>query len=1094
MKILWLRLRNLNSLQGEWCIDFTHQDYTADGIFALTGPTGSGKSTILDAISLALYGQTPRLGRISKSSNEIMSRQSGDCLAELVFSNGKGRFRCQWAQHRSRHKPGARLAEASHEISDDLTGQLIESRKSKVVARLTEISGLSPDQFSRAVLLAQGGFDLFLRSDAEQKSKVLEQITGTEIYSEISRRAFIRARDEGQKLKELTQALGAQDDFSPELCQTRKAELIVLQEQDLQLRNRLAELRKTLDCIRQSEELKLRLHELKEALEAAKQELFDFAPEQKKLTSALAALTLAEPYHELCQLRSQLRQNQQALGEQEAEQETAEEELAALAESLRQARTDLCGARKQLDEGSLLFGQIRRIEQELVRLREEEEEQEQNCEHARREKVILQDLREQLQEEQATLLREIHQAEEFPEADGLRGEMTATLPALFENLCETRRQLRVRLKESQALEQSAAQGLAAHQSVLSPLRECVSKTEEEIAEQKQALIKLRSERMTLLDGASLREKREELRQAQVLRARMERLEDLRGELTDGQPCFLCGAVEHPFCQPVSRVSEAANETEDLSRLIQTAESMEEGIEKSESRMRDLEQLFADSLKNMSCRESEVAKFQLMLQQARAQSGHLQLQLTHTEPEFRAVLRQVGIPEICDEQEERLRGDFFQKLKLREELWNSLEKKRKKLPLLQEQEQDCLLQKKQMETSWQIASSVLEKIRKSQADLLQVVKELREKAAPELATLCSDQAAERLQESFRYHEEHEASLRIEYEGKTKEIAAIKGAVSILQKQIKRQSEREGRLSCDLKSRMTTLGFMTETDYLASGMTAEEMSKVRETEALLMKKEHEIEVRIKETEKQQQSVQDSVRDLRSEDLLEEEAEKQQGQLETLQKQMTALSYELLRSEEEKKKRQKMEVRLTQQREEALQWDKLNRLIGSADGRKFRSFAQGLTFDCVITYANQQLRKISDRYQLLRDAEIPLELNVIDLFQGGEVRPIRNLSGGETFLISLALALGLSGMNSRNVRVDSLFLDEGFGTLDEDALESALQALADLRHEGKLIGVISHMDAIKERIPTRISVTPISGGRSKIAGPGVRELGQSLSDSDQ
>ncbi|MBJ2355825.1 SbcC/MukB-like Walker B domain-containing protein, partial [Sphaerochaeta sp. S2] len=120
-------------------------------------------------------------------------------------------------------------------------------------------------------------------------------------------------------------------------------------------------------------------------------------------------------------------------------------------------------------------------------------------------------------------------------------------------------------------------------------------------------------------------------------------------------------------------------------------------------------------------------------------------------------------------------------------------------------------------------------------------------------------------------------------------------------------------------------------------------------------------------------------------------------------------------------------------------------------------------------------------IRDESQPLELNVVDNYQAGEVRSTKNLSGGESFIVSLTLALGLSQMASKKVRVDSLFLDEGFGSLDEETLETALEALSALQQDGKLIGIISHVSALKERINTQISITPLSGGRSTISGPG-------------
>jgi exonuclease SbcC len=193
------------------------------------------------------------------------------------------------------------------------------------------------------------------------------------------------------------------------------------------------------------------------------------------------------------------------------------------------------------------------------------------------------------------------------------------------------------------------------------------------------------------------------------------------------------------------------------------------------------------------------------------------------------------------------------------------------------------------------------------------------------------------------------------------------------------------------------------------------------------------------------------------------------------------------EQQAKKSEQLTRIAVQKKVCEQWDALHQLIGSSDGRKYRNFAQGLTFEAMVVYANHQLRRMSDRYLLVRDKNQPLELNVIDNYQAGEVRSTRNLSGGETFIVSLALSLGLSQMASRNVQVDSLFLDEGFGTLDEDALDTALDTLGSLQQEGKLIGVISHVAALKDRISTQIEVIPQSGGRSIIVGPGCSKIGE-------
>lgn len=217
--------------------------------------------------------------------------------------------------------------------------------------------------------------------------------------------------------------------------------------------------------------------------------------------------------------------------------------------------------------------------------------------------------------------------------------------------------------------------------------------------------------------------------------------------------------------------------------------------------------------------------------------------------------------------------------------------------------------------------------------------------------------------------------------------------------------------------------------------------------------------------------------------------QGLLNSLSEQIGAINQQLSTNEARRAQQQEKQQQISVQQAHLKVWRDLYDLIGSADGKKYRTFAQGLTFQIMVSHANAKLQKMSDRYLLIRDEDSPLELNVIDNYQGGEIRSTKNLSGGEGFIISLALALGLSQMASqqldKNIRVDSLFLDEGFGTLDEDSLDIALDTLTSLQQEGKLIGVISHVQALKERIFTQIKVEKLSGGHSQLVGAGCTKV---------
>jgi exonuclease SbcC len=171
------------------------------------------------------------------------------------------------------------------------------------------------------------------------------------------------------------------------------------------------------------------------------------------------------------------------------------------------------------------------------------------------------------------------------------------------------------------------------------------------------------------------------------------------------------------------------------------------------------------------------------------------------------------------------------------------------------------------------------------------------------------------------------------------------------------------------------------------------------------------------------------------------------------------------------------LEKERSDALVWQQLGQLIGSADGQRFRVFAQSLTMETLLAQANVELKSLAPRYVLQRVASQDLEIQVVDRDMGDEVRSTASLSGGESFLVSLALALGLSSLASETVRIESLFIDEGFGALDPQALEHALSTLDALQSSGRQVGLISHVPGLAERIGVQVQVQPRGNGASTV-----------------
>ena len=299
MRILQVRFKNLNSLVGEWRIDLSSPAYAASGIFAITGPTGAGKTTILDAISLALYGRTPRLSRLNQNMNEIMSRQTGECFAEVTVRTQSGNFRCHWSQRRARGNPGGALQAARHEIADANTGTVLENKLRDVGDRVVAVTGMDFDRFTRSMLLAQGGFAAFLQAPPDDRAPILEQITGTEIYSEISKHVHTLCSDERTKLQALQAELEAMKFLSPEEEQQLVESLDQKRQHDDRLGQATTQKDRAVAWLKGMAKLRGELEALGRKEKEQRARIDEFTAEQTRLDAANCALELEGDFREL---------------------------------------------------------------------------------------------------------------------------------------------------------------------------------------------------------------------------------------------------------------------------------------------------------------------------------------------------------------------------------------------------------------------------------------------------------------------------------------------------------------------------------------------------------------------------------------------------------------------------------------------------------------------------------------------------------------------------------------------------------------------------------------------------------------------------
>ena len=333
--------------------------------------------------------------------------------------------------------------------------------------------------------------------------------------------------------------------------------------------------------------------------------------------------------------------------------------------------------------------------------------------------------------------------------------------------------------------------------------------------------------------------------------------------------------------------------------------------------------------------------------------------------------------------------------------------------------------------------------------------------------------------LRAEEAEETRLEREAERAKSACEQAGSALAVLAERLARRAETLLVMERELNSGLAAAGFADEKACRAALMAEKDLHVLEEKENALNRRALALETRGRELARRRDGLVSPA--LSPEDCARSMEETRREREETLRN-LGGIG-EILRANAIRKK-EEGELRERRNAQALLcgKWKALDDLIGSADGKKFRNYAQELTFRALLGLANRQLAQMTDRYELTYSSTEALTLNVIDRYQADAVRSSRNLSGGESFIVSLALALALAQMAGRNVRVDSVFLDEGFGTLDEEALNTALDMLSALHEKGKVIGIISHVQAVRDRVPVQIAVEPAGNGRSRLSGPGV------------
>ena len=1081
MKILELRFKNLNSLYGEWVIDFTDPEYVSNGIFALTGPTGAGKSTILDAICLALYGATPRLGKITKSGNEIMSRQTGECYAEVLFESQAGRFLCHWEQRRARKKAEGNLQDQEHQIADADTGKPIETKKSLVGAVIEEKTGMDFDRFTRSILLAQGGFDTFLKADAEQKSRILEQITGTEIYSEISRRVHERQRDEREKLNILNAETSGIVILEPEQEKEIQEDLAAKQKQEAEFAGKSTETGKAITWLTTIEDLKKEILSLTDEAAKLKTDTEAFKPERFKLEQATKAASLDGTYATLTSLRKQQADDQTSLKTDEAALPEIETSANTQAENLKASEQFTLKAKEELKTVAPLIQKIRSLDQKIAEQTKAVSEGADAC--TKEAAKVETDKQTRVKElEKRTAAEKTLEAAELYLKENARDEWLisglAGVEEQFGNLLAKQQettQKEADLKKADTAVADAAKKLEEASKQCGLKKQELDTAGKNLQQGKDALNQLLGDKLL----REYRTEKETLLREMAFIKKIEELEDHRAKLEDGKPCPLCGSTEHPFAEGnVPVPDEIEQKIESLTKMIDKADEQEATIKKLEQaetsarkKLNDSEKLETDAANDKKVAEKTLTELKDVLTKLRTGFEEIKLAVS-------GKLQPLGITEIPEVEVESL----LESLKTRLKAWQEQVKQK---AAIEKQIADIDSEVKRLDAVIDTQSKALtekqetlERLKKELADGTEERKQLYGDKKPH------DEEG-RLNKTIADAEKAEKKARDLNTELQQKLTKAKTHIDSLKKRIEQRTPELKKAETDFSAALIPAGFAEEKAFLEARLSQEDRESLSSRAKEL--DDAGTELKAKQKDRETRLATETAKKLTDKTLdeLEPQFKEFEESLKELRDAVAGLKHKLSENAAAKERIKEKQTAIEAQKKECHRWEKLHGLIGSADGKKYRNFAQGLTFELMVSHANRQLGKMTDRYLLIRDEHQPLELNVVDNYQAGEIRSTKNLSGGESFIVSLTLALGLSKMASRKVRVDSLFLDEGFGTLDEDALETSLDTLSGLQQDGKLIGIISHVSALKERISTQINIIPVSGGRSSLSGPGCTKV---------
>ena len=1035
MKILKVEFENINSLAGKWCIDFTDPSYSEldHSLFVISGKTGMGKTSILDAITLALYGATPRQGVIynGNDGNAVMTSDKGTCFARVTYRCRKGTYVSEWNQRRARDKADGNLQNAQGKIwrienPQDPIFAGNTGRNSELARANAEIIQLDYSQFCRSIMLAQGEFSKFLTSEEKERADILEKLNGTEKYRRIGKKVGDHRR-EAKAAKDTSQAaFDALNNTMP------KAEDI---EKDKALLAEVADKEKALTDKKKDLEARIAwrnsMNESTRSLESAETELAKANKDKSEFADNEKRLADAEKARECATLHTELQGFRKHEADDKAKLEIFQKQLPQVASDLKTAGDNKAIAEKEktateqfIAENEALWNEIRKLDQDVKNATSVKAEAENR---------------------KATAAQSLSEAEaELKKAQ----DAIKSLEPQVESLAQ----------KANAKDAELAGIIPQSETLVASIRGFDKKIADEEKAKKAFANDLKKAEEGLNDANALKQELLE-QQNELFRNDVLALANvIQNHLEEGKACPVCGSTEHPACghsngtvADESNVTSTAEKIRELNTKLQDADAKLGQYENAKSRALTAGNAASENIESLNSQKNEASE-----KVAELWKPWAEFDLTNAD----STLADLKL---------RLQQFTANKTKF-DKLSNDLAIARNNVELYGKKvqhEQDHL----EKETAnLDDVSRKLDELRSSRSEKF---------GDKDVEAVAKDATASKTAAANKYDAADKAFRNIEnrHNELNTQIASLKGSLEKTAGEIKTASEK-------FVNAIAAKGFADEAAFQASLLQEAEFTK-------LQNEKKRIDGAIATATGKKQAATDALEKLKAErsdetplQALTDGKAAVEKELGELQGSSGAARARVKAYTENVAQLQILQKDLDAKKAEFSRWEAMGEWFGVMDGSDFATFVQGLTFKSLLKLANKHLQTVKERFQLVANGNLGFKVNDAEF---DENRGTKNLSGGEKFLVSLSLALGIADFASRNVRVESLFMDEGFGTLDDATLEDVMNCLKSQQRQGKMLGIITHVESVVNSINQKIMLEHVAGqkGHSKITGPGVTRV---------